>query len=306
MQPIVFPINAGDSGPQVANLIQALLVFVERHVIKPVDDANGPSADELRGVAERARKELSPASFGKATQPLVEYFQQQHVAGHAARGSVDAATADRMNELLSSLGLLEEGTLVVVAGYVRGAAKDGEAGEPVAGVVVHAFDQDVTEATELGHATTDATGKYSISFPEQAYIAGDIGYAALDELAAALRNIAHVAPPKVVKSGPDLWVGIPAGNGAYAPKSAIVYNAGLRTAIDLTVVEPERPRDSDLEELLRLMLPRLKDLPLDKLTDDQIAFLSNGAEIAIDGIQALVAGAKLVAAIKELAGKNET
>ena len=57
MRPIVPPITFAETGPQVANLIEALLLLVERGLIKSFD-RDRPTADELRELAGRARKDL--------------------------------------------------------------------------------------------------------------------------------------------------------------------------------------------------------------------------------------------------------
>ena len=42
MQPIVSPINAGDSGPQVANLQDALRLLLDRGLIRSVESPRPP------------------------------------------------------------------------------------------------------------------------------------------------------------------------------------------------------------------------------------------------------------------------
>ena len=104
MRPIQAPIRPTDSGPLVVDLIQGLLVLVDRRILKPLDAPERPTAGELETLVSRARGELETGTFGGSTRQLVVYLRASQ--GLGAVGDVDGATSARMNELLRALGAL--------------------------------------------------------------------------------------------------------------------------------------------------------------------------------------------------------
>jgi hypothetical protein len=309
MQPIIFPLRENDSGPQVANLQEALraLYLQEGKVFKTFDSPNHPTKDELKSLIELLRAEQIQQKFGDATFKLVSYFQTQQGLGDHLKSEVEQTTAAKLNELLKSYDLLNDliaPVEFVVEGVVTRPGSDGKKGAAVTGVTVQAFDQDVAKATLLGQAVTDAEGKYHITFTEKRYIEGDFGYTTPDGLAPMFRQISYVALPKVIKSGPDLWVAIPGEGDTYRAKSDIIFNAGIHTNIDLTAPEPVVQRDSEFEEVARMIVPRLVSVTLENLTEKQIDFLSKDAERPLEHIAALAAAARMNAEAKQLATRQ--
>jgi hypothetical protein len=107
MRPIQAPIRSTDSGPLVVDLIQGLLVLIDRRILRPLDAPQRPTADELESLVSGARGELETGTFGGSTHQLVVYLRASQGLGDA--GDVDGATAARMNELLRLLGALPVG-----------------------------------------------------------------------------------------------------------------------------------------------------------------------------------------------------
>ena len=81
MNRIIAPINLGETGPQVANLQDALVLLV-RDVIRPLDTPNRPTLEELQELTKSLVQERTQSLFGKATRQFVVYFQlQQGLSG---------------------------------------------------------------------------------------------------------------------------------------------------------------------------------------------------------------------------------
>ena len=117
MQPIIATIHPGETGPQVANLQDALLALLARDVIRPLDTPNRPTLEELQELTKSLVQERTQSLFGKATRQLVVYFQVQQGLGDNLRGVVEDKTAAKLNELLKSIGALDEDTLFHCPGH---------------------------------------------------------------------------------------------------------------------------------------------------------------------------------------------
>jgi peptidoglycan hydrolase-like protein with peptidoglycan-binding domain len=96
-------LKAGDNGPSIASLQDALLVLLGRNIIQAFDAPNRPTQVELRALIASLKQERSAGFFSSATQQLVGYFQVQQGLGETAPGVVDEKTAARLNELLIAL-----------------------------------------------------------------------------------------------------------------------------------------------------------------------------------------------------------
>src|SRR5262245_65451996 len=150
MQPIVAPINIEDSGPQVANLQDALRLLLDRGVVRSVEPPNRPTAEELAKLKEGLAEERAQSAYGKVTQRLVMYVQLQEGLGEGLGGAVEEKTAVRLNEILKRLGALVDDEPWVVKGIVRAG------GKPRADVKVTAYDRDLRTRQRLGvEALTD-------------------------------------------------------------------------------------------------------------------------------------------------------
>ena len=61
MNRIIAPINPGETGPQVANLQDALLALLARDVIRPLDTPNRPTLEELQELTKSLMQERTQA-----------------------------------------------------------------------------------------------------------------------------------------------------------------------------------------------------------------------------------------------------
>ena len=107
MDSIIATIKSGDTGAQVANLQDALLLLLEHGSIRALDAPNRPTLQDLRTLTDGVNQGRKQSQFNDATVRLVEYFQVQQGLGDALRGIVETATATKINELLTALGAIE-------------------------------------------------------------------------------------------------------------------------------------------------------------------------------------------------------
>lgn len=207
MQTIDAVIKPNDSGAHVVNLIECLLLFVERGIFKTYSAPDQPTGEELAQLAASAKQDRETQFFGDAVRLLVRTFQVQQGLGDQLAGVVEKRTASRMNEVLLGLGIELGNADYEVAGVVMDAT-----GRRVAGLDMRAFDRDVQRETVLGRASTDGAGAYRIVFP-----------ASLFRATAAERG------------GPDLIVRACDEHGLLLAQSAMVRSAGPRTELNLTI-----------------------------------------------------------------------
>ena len=172
MQAIQAPIKPGQSGPEVVNLQDALFALLERDIIWPLNAPDRPTPEALVKLTEGLKQERVESLFGAATGQFVMDFQiQQGLGDHLRDVGVEEKTADKLNEWLKRLGLLDipEPEGFVVRGTVLSAD-----GKPIRGALVSAFDRDMRKEQELGVATTDDQGKYLIRYGAERFAAGDV------------------------------------------------------------------------------------------------------------------------------------
>ena len=169
MQRIIATINPGETGPQVANLQDALLALLVRDVIRPLDTPNRPTLEELQELTKSLVQERTQSLFGKATRQLIMYFQVQQGLGDNLRGVVEEKTAAKLNELLKSIGALDEDTSLIVRGTVK-TADD----QPIRGAMVLAFDRDLCKEQQFGKAETNELGEFTMSYDAAEFASGDV------------------------------------------------------------------------------------------------------------------------------------
>lgn len=99
MQAILPPINPNSSPEVIANLQDALALFLNKGVYH-VGDA------DRQAYTEGLRPEREASKYGRVTHKLVGIFQEQHQL--PMNGEVDESTAKVMNTLLRELGALDE------------------------------------------------------------------------------------------------------------------------------------------------------------------------------------------------------
>ena len=132
------PLQLNDSNPAVANLQDALLALWENSIFRAFEAPNSPTQEELDKLAEGIREEREKPIFGEATRQLILYFQLQAHLGDNLHGVVEEKTADRLNEILKKLGLIEDEPLpsCVVGADGVVVVVDGALVAVVVGVVV--------------------------------------------------------------------------------------------------------------------------------------------------------------------------
>src|SRR5215210_2349819 len=149
MNKITFPLKSAMTGPEVADLQDALqhLLF---HGGFEIDDET-----RLREYSQALLADRAKQTYGLATYKLVRMFQLKR--GLQVSGEVDEPTAGALN---AQLGLEEgERTIYQVVGRVYGPV-GGSLGRLRVGIVDKAVGGDVT----LASATTDEGGAYLATF----------------------------------------------------------------------------------------------------------------------------------------------
>lgn len=177
MKPILPTIHPRETGPQVANLQDALLALLAGDKIWRVDAPNRPTPEELEILSVGIRRERARSYFDEATYNLVVTFQVQQVPNDNLKGVVEDTTALKLNELLEFIGALDEETSLIVRGTVTTAD-----GQPISGASVIIFDRDLRKEQKFGKAETDARGKYIISSVPANFASGDVPSAPIPKL----------------------------------------------------------------------------------------------------------------------------
>jgi Neuraminidase-like domain/Salmonella virulence plasmid 28.1kDa A protein len=156
MQSIIAPLQASDL-PALANLQDALQLFLDRRVIF-IDSS------ELRQQLTDGLKEERAVKVNKsATQGLVRLFQQSHQMPSPEpplepTGTIDARTANAMNNVLRNLGALDS---FQVAGKVSSPTSTA-----VGALFVQIVDKTIGEDILLATARTRSDGSYSLNLED--------------------------------------------------------------------------------------------------------------------------------------------
>ena len=177
MGAIVPPLEPSQSGAGVANLQDGLQLLLDRSIIRTVQSPDRPTAEELAGLAVALAVERAESIYGRATERLVQIVQLQNGLGDNLRGVVDDATATVLNELLRSMGAIEDDAGLIVRGTVKTAA-----GQPIRGAIVRAFDRDLRKEQPLGEVETNDLGEYTIRYEVAQFRSGDLPTAATPHL----------------------------------------------------------------------------------------------------------------------------
>src|SRR5215218_159264 len=114
MNRIIFPLEAGRQGPEVADLQAALQLLLDRGAILGDDEG---ARHELYAGLERERAERV---YGDVTIKVVATFQEE--SRLQPSGNVDEPTANEINAFLQEWGLLDQRAQerpLVVSGRVR-------------------------------------------------------------------------------------------------------------------------------------------------------------------------------------------
>src|SRR5829696_1712653 len=152
---------------------------------------------------------------------------------------------------------------------VRGHVRQSD-GAPLAGLTVRAFDQDLPSLNRdepLGKSTTDAHGEYEIK-----YTAGQFS--------------------KAEKASADLIVRV-FDTGKELAQSPTRFNAQPIEVIDVTIDLAKFRGPSEYERYLVALEPLFKGVTLQKLTEEDVAFLAGETRIQSSHIRHLVAATRL-------------
>ena len=130
MSPITTPIRP-DNKKAITNLQSALLFLLSKGSISL-------KADELNTLQKQCQKEQQEANYGEATTKLVAVFQKQNgINDHL--GTVEMATASKLNEVLKSLGAFDktDKSQLVAAKLIESLKKLGALDKPNNSTVVN-------------------------------------------------------------------------------------------------------------------------------------------------------------------------
>jgi Tc toxin complex TcA C-terminal TcB-binding domain/Neuraminidase-like domain len=269
MNRIVASIKLGDTGPQVADLQDALRLLLDRGVIRSLDPPNSPTVEELAKLAKRFAEEQAQSTYGKATQRLVQIVQLQQGLGDNLNGAVEDKTADVLNQWLKELGALDEEASTDL--WVRGQVTS--AGRAVTNMLVVAFDKDLRKEQRLGAANTDTQGRYQIPYQRDKTARGELGSTDL------LVRVYHDDP----ESKP-------------LAESYLLMNVGDDVTVDLVLPAAQI---SEWEQIRDAVLPLLEGqgegdnaLPVWELNDTDLDFVVEETKLDRERVRLWVLAAK--------------
>ena len=169
MQSIIATINPEETGPQVANLQDGLLALLAPNKFWQDNAPIRLTPEELEQLSVDIRRERAKSTFGEATYKLVFTFQVQQVLNDNLLAVVEDTTAAKLNELLRSIGALDEEISLIVRGTVT-TADD----QPISGASVIVFDRDLRKLQQLGKAETNDRGEYIFRYGLAKFASGDV------------------------------------------------------------------------------------------------------------------------------------
>jgi len=279
VRPIAPTQRIGSTGPEVAALQEALLRLIVEKVIRALDPPNQPTAEQLKALTEQVRGEQADGVFGDATGQLVRWFQIQNGLGDGLDGVVEERTADRLNEILRALGLLDDeptdppdptdpDTVFTVAGHVEGSRP---------GLVVRAFDQDFRTEQPMGDGPIRTDGRYEVRYTAAQFSHAEKGTA-------------------------DLRVAVVDDGGNELVSSDVVFNAGPTVEIDLVVPANGDGGPTEVERHLAVLAEVMEGVSLLEVArgapaqrQRDVDFLAADTGIARDHVAGLVLAFELSA-----------
>jgi hypothetical protein len=154
--------------------------------------------------------------------------------------------------------------------WVQGVVRDVH-GDPLAGVIVEAFDRDLRSEQTLGQRRTDKRGGYYIQYFPRQFL-------------------------KSEKESADLVVKALAADGSLLGASPVLFNAPPEAEVDLVIMAPAFTL-SLFERVSKAISPVLEGLKPEELEEDEqhqdLSFLSGETGFAIDVIARFVMAHKL-------------
>jgi hypothetical protein len=248
MQPIASPIIPSSQGAEVTNLQDGLLLLLRRQLIQLTDEQRQHYEMHLSG-------ESREPGYNDVTQSLVAIFRSQYELPAIASGELDAATAEKLTQLLRQIGAIDiaqELPLFTVEGTITSPSQLG-----VGNLRVEIVDKNIGEDVRLTEVSTDNSGKYQAIF--------------------AIADLQQRG-----KQQPDFQVRIFSGETRLAV-SEIRYNASTQETLNILL--PEAASSSLPTEYTTLtaniaqhFTGRLKDLQETEQQQD-ITYLANKADL---------------------------
>lgn len=248
MNLITQPLLPNTKGTEVANLQEALQLFIQKKIIKDLSSPGRPTAIKLSRLAEALLSEIQEKIFGKVTTELVQIFQIQQDLGDNLKGIVEERTAKKMNDILKELGAIfdpKNDKLYKVNGIVMNSN-----GVALGDYTTEAFVITLQKDIFVGTAITNKNGEYSIIYKNP--LSGD----------------------------PDIEVkAYKKGDEKNLAFSAIKYNASQNEVLNIIVNVAKVLKPSEFDAILHDVQSNLGRLRLSDLKEDkdyqQITYLSN-------------------------------
>ncbi len=239
MTAIVAPLRSGQSGPQVANLQDALLALVDHRIIRTGRAPEGPTAEQLEILTERVKVERAGARFGEATAALVDHFRRQQGLGDGRSGLVDAATAEALNRRLDGDG--GGGVPTTDGRAVRGVVRLAD-GSGAGGLAVSVFSRALRAELPLGKGATDKGGQFDVP----------------------VRTLRGAGEGTSV----DLVVKVSDPAGVLLVTSPVLFDAPAVAVVDLTIPVEVRPPPPLFDRITAAVQPLLDGAGIATLEED--------------------------------------
>ncbi|GAB1452745.1 hypothetical protein MASR2M47_28010 [Draconibacterium sp.] len=253
MEQIIAPVLPNSRGKHVANLHEALQLFLAKGIFKVFNPPNRPTKEEFAKLGEIFKTEIKTSLYGKATLELVRFFQLQQQLGDNLGGVVEEKTARIMNSILKELGAFDKPTdpnptgdnLNKVGGVVINSN-----GVALAGYIAEVLVVTLEKNISVGKTSSGRNGEYSISYKNPLRDAPDIKVIAYQK-----------GDEKNISSSPTK------------------YNASAFEILNVIVNAGKQRDASEFNKIVNDVQAQLGRVKLSDLKEDantqQISFLSN-------------------------------
>jgi hypothetical protein len=245
MQKITPPIKFNETNTTVNNLQEALLFLLGKNIFTTKEPPNTPTKENFKEWLALLQQEKIASLYGEGTKQLVATFQIQQSIGDNFKGEiVEEATANKMNEVLASLGAFDSIEKLKVFGVVR-----NEFGELLNNVSVQVFDKDIRSEQLLGSVVAER-GSYEVVYNKDQF-------------------------QKAEKQAADILVKLVDSAGKELHKTAIFYNAANELEVNINLKNVNYKGPSEWELLTSTVTPLLENLsPLELREDEQFQDIS--------------------------------
>jgi len=259
MQPILFPIQSGDKGPEIRNLHEAVFALAQR-----MDTQDFQSLMRNPDFLETFSGEMRTQTYGEATRQVISLFQLLYQK-IPPTGIVDEATAASLNGLLEQYHLLP--ATPATGNTVYGTVYDQWI-QPLPKAPVKLFVRDIRDEHVIGETETDENGKYTIIYTTE--------QAGIEQ-----------------QSKADLIVRVYGSNGDPLFTSTVYYNASTRLRADVNMGPYPYQGPSEFTSGLTKIKPYIGKLSVEELTETDkihdLSFLISKTGISLKILLQLVA-----------------